>query len=245
MSPPDPARSQTGEAYRALRAAILGGDLAPGLRLSPVELSARFGFGPTPIREALARLAAETLAVAQEQKGYRVPALCGAELRELLGLRLNFEREAMFRSMREGGAAWEARVVAACHLLTRCDAPQPGMPPDAMPPEALALWATRHDDFHRAILDGCQAPWLMRFHGMVVEQIERYRHAILKHRGLPEAEARLQRLLSHEAHLNLRDAVLSGDTARADAALAAHIGETAEIFSAMFEAVAAGLAVSR
>ncbi len=96
-----------------------------------MELSARFGFGPTPIREALARLAAETLAVAQEQKGYRVPALCGAELRELLGLRLNFEREAMFRSMREGGAAWEARVVAACHLLTRCDAPQPGMPPDA------------------------------------------------------------------------------------------------------------------
>lgn len=245
MNPPDPARSQTGEAYRVLRAAILGGVLPPGSRLSPVDLSARFGFGPTPIREALARLAAETLAVAQEQRGYRVPALSGAELRELLGLRLNFEREAMFRSMRDGGAAWEARVVSACHLLTRCDAPEPGMAQDAMPPDALALWAARHDDFHRAILEGCDAPWLMRFHGMVVEQIERYRHAILAHRGMPQAEARLQRLLSHPAHIALRDAVLSGDAARADAALAAHIGETAEIFSAMFEAVAAGLAVSR
>lgn len=239
MSNADKARSQTGEAYRTLRGAIVSGTLAPGERLSPAELSVRFGLGPTPIREALARLAAENLAVAFEQRGYRVAPLSGAELRELLALRLGFERDAMFRSMREGGESWEAGVVAAFHLLARTKAPHPGLAP-----EALALWSQRHDAFHRAIIAGCDAPWLRRFHAMAVEQIERYRIAILRHRGGVAAAARLQRLLSHEDHAALRDAVLSGDEARADAALTAHIGETAEIFAAMFEAYESGRAAA-
>ena len=239
MSEIDKARSQTGEAYRTLRGAIISGELRPGLRLSPAELSARFAFGPTPIREALARLAAENLAVAFEQRGYRVAPLSGSELRELLDLRLGFEREAMFRSMREGGADWEAGVISAFHLLSRTEAPHPGIAP-----AALEDWSRRHDAFHLAIIDGCTAPWLRRFHAMAVEQVERYRVAILRHHGVPVAEARLQRLLSHEEHASLRDAVLSRDTARADAALTAHVGETAEIFAAMFEAYESGLAVA-
>lgn len=239
VSDAEKARSQTGEAYRTLRGAIVSGVLAPGERLSPAELSARFGLGPTPIREALARLAAENLAVAFEQRGYRVAPLSGTELRELLALRLGFEREAMFRSMREGGEVWEANLVAAFHMLARTEAPHPGMTP-----ETLAKWSQRHDAFHLAIIAGCDAPWLRRFHAMAVEQIERYRVAILRHRGVPAAEARLQRLLSHEDHADLRDAVLSRDEARADAALTAHIGETAEIFAAMFEAYESGLAAA-
>jgi DNA-binding GntR family transcriptional regulator len=226
------ARSQSGEAYRALRSAIVAGDLAPGLRLSPAELSARFGLGPTPIREALARLAAENLATAIEQRGYRVAPLSSAELRELLTLRLGFEREAMFRSMSEGGPAWEAELVAAFHLLSRSEAPHPGIAPDA-----LEIWSRRHDAFHIAIIAGCDAPWLRRFHAMAVEQIERYRIAILRQRALPEWEMRLQRLLSHEDHAALRESVLSRDEARADAALSAHISETADTFAAMFENV--------
>ena len=231
MSETEKARSLTGEAYRILRGAIVTGELAPGLRLSPAELSARFGLGPTPIREALARLAAENLAVAFEQRGFRVATLSSVELRELLRLRLGFEREAMFRSMREGGDVWETGIVAAFHLLARAAPPHPGMMP-----EALDLWSQRHDAFHLAVIAGCEAPWLRRFHAMTVEQIERYRVAILRHRGVQEVEARLQRLLSHEDHADLRDAVLSRDEARADACLTAHIGETAVIFADMFEA---------
>ena len=44
-----------------LRAAIVVGELPPGSRLRTAELAARFGVSPTPLREALQRLAAEGL----------------------------------------------------------------------------------------------------------------------------------------------------------------------------------------
>ncbi|KAF0230447.1 MAG: GntR family transcriptional [Beijerinckiaceae bacterium] len=228
------SRSQTGEAYHALRGAIVSGALAAGARLSPADLSTKFGFGPTPIREALARLSAENLALAIEQRGFRVAPLSGVELRELLDLRLGFEREAMFRSMREGGDVWEAGVVAAHHLLMLSAPPHPG----SLPAER-ELWGQRHDAFHLSLIAGCAAPWLKRFHRMTVDQIERYRIAILRQPDAGDARDRLTHLLSHAEHTALRDAVLSRDEARADAALSAHIRDTAEIFAAMFERYAA------
>jgi DNA-binding GntR family transcriptional regulator len=232
----DPAKSRTGEAYRALRGAIVSGDLPPGARLGPADLARRFGLGPTPIREALARLAAENLAIAIEQRGFRVAPLSTAELRELLDLRLGFEKAAMLRSMQEGGDEWEARILSACHLLTRCDEPHAGMPA-----EGVALWSQRHDAFHEAILSGCASPWLSRFHRQCVEQIERYRLAILRRSARfaqgSHGEARIRRLLSHAEHIALRDAVLSRDAARAEAALAAHIGETAAVYGDLFEEI--------
>lgn len=234
----DQAKSRTGEAYRMLRAAIVSSDLAPGARLSPAELATRFDLGPTPVREALARLAAENLAIAIEQRGFRVAPLSTAELRELLDLRLGFERDAMCRSMREGGDDWEARVIAACHLLTRAEAPHADMRP-----EQIALWSQRHDAFHEAILSGCSAPWLMRFHRQSVEQIERYRLAILRQSARfpagSEGAKRLARILSHEDHIALRDAVLSRDEAKASAALTAHIGETGEVYGGLFAQITA------
>ncbi len=228
-------KSQTGEAYRLLREAIVAGRLVPGMRLSPAELSTRFGLGPTPIREALARLAAENLAIAFEQRGFRVAPLSARELRELLDLRLGFEREAMLRSMREGGDNWEAGVVSTCHLLLRCVPPHPGSSPSDM-----AEWSRRHDAFHTAIIAGCEAPWLKRFHRMAVEQIERYRVAILGAHRVGGEPSRLTALLSHEEHARLRDAVLARDEAAAATLLTAHIGESAAIFAALFEGVETG-----
>lgn len=225
-------RSRTGDAYRLMREAIVTGELPPGHRLSPGELSARFGLGPTPIREALSRLAAENLAVAFEQRGFRVAPLSVAELRELLSLRLGFEREALVRAMRAGGDEWEAGIVGAYHLLSLTEPPQPGMP-DA----AVAQWSIRHDAFHLALFAGVEAPWLRRFHRQAVEQIERYRHAILRAGHGASSPARLAALLSHQAHADLRDAVIRRDEAEAIARLDHHVGETAEIFVERFAAL--------
>lgn len=48
-------------AYRALRDAILAGDLEPGARLNQDELARRLGVSRAPIRDALNRLEAESL----------------------------------------------------------------------------------------------------------------------------------------------------------------------------------------
>ena len=47
------------EAYSRIRAAIRGGSLTPGERLTETDLAARFGVSRTPVRQAIARLEAE------------------------------------------------------------------------------------------------------------------------------------------------------------------------------------------
>src|SRR5918995_745215 len=46
-------------AYERIRGYVLGGEIAPGVRLGQVELADRFGISRTPVREALRRLAGE------------------------------------------------------------------------------------------------------------------------------------------------------------------------------------------
>jgi DNA-binding GntR family transcriptional regulator len=59
----NPVRATTlrEEVFRALRRAILAGQLAPGARLQETELAATLGVSRNPVREALARLEAQGL----------------------------------------------------------------------------------------------------------------------------------------------------------------------------------------
>ena len=45
-------------AYENIRADLLAGSFAPDAKLRVEELCARYGLGPTPIREALSRISA-------------------------------------------------------------------------------------------------------------------------------------------------------------------------------------------
>ena len=58
-----------------LRQAILAGALEPDERLITATLSEQFSVSPTPLREALQRLAAEGLVEITPQRGARVAAL--------------------------------------------------------------------------------------------------------------------------------------------------------------------------
>ncbi|HUJ63190.1 MAG TPA: GntR family transcriptional regulator [Kofleriaceae bacterium] len=71
---PLPARtSATSAAERALKAAIVGGELAPGERLPPErELAERFGISRLTLRAALATLAAAGLVTVRQGSGYTV-----------------------------------------------------------------------------------------------------------------------------------------------------------------------------
>src|ERR1041385_1308877 len=59
-------------AHAKLRYAIVEGQLQPGTRLVERELCATFSMGRTPIREALARLAAEGLIESVPNAGFSV-----------------------------------------------------------------------------------------------------------------------------------------------------------------------------
>jgi DNA-binding GntR family transcriptional regulator len=71
--PAPPLRRQ--EAERRLRDAIVRGELAPGEHLTEDELAAWLGISRTPVREALARLAAVGLVELDASRGARVVPL--------------------------------------------------------------------------------------------------------------------------------------------------------------------------
>ncbi|MGG5821458.1 GntR family transcriptional regulator [Falsiroseomonas sp. HW251] len=60
------------EAYDRIRDAIRDGSLAPGLRLTEIELATRVGASRTPVRQAIARLEAEGLLTRDPRRGLAV-----------------------------------------------------------------------------------------------------------------------------------------------------------------------------
>ncbi|MCU1529650.1 MAG: hypothetical protein JWP75_3413 [Frondihabitans sp.] len=81
-------------AYSILRGDILDWSLRPGAVLAEVEQSLRLGISRTPVREALARLAADGLVEPLGGRGLVVTPVSDANVVELFELRSALERQA-------------------------------------------------------------------------------------------------------------------------------------------------------
>ena len=75
----------------ALRAAMISGQLEPGVVYSAPTLANTFGVSATPVREAMLDLAKEGLVEAVRNKGFRVTELSDRDLDELTELRMLIE----------------------------------------------------------------------------------------------------------------------------------------------------------
>lgn len=71
----------------ALRAALITGEMRPGMVYSAPVLAAQFGVSATPVREAMLDLAKEGLVEAVRNKGFRVTELSDRDLDELTEIR--------------------------------------------------------------------------------------------------------------------------------------------------------------
>lgn len=71
----------------ALRAALVTGEMRPGVVYSAPVLAAQFGVSATPVREAMLDLAKEGLVEAVRNKGFRVTELSERDLDELTQIR--------------------------------------------------------------------------------------------------------------------------------------------------------------
>jgi DNA-binding GntR family transcriptional regulator len=89
-------------AHEALLEAILDGDSQPGSRLEIRDIADRLAMSPTPVREALAKLATQGLTVLDANRGYRVAGiLTRREFHELLAARRVIE----IGALRQGQAS--------------------------------------------------------------------------------------------------------------------------------------------
>ncbi len=85
----------TEQIYDLLKQRVIDGEFAPGQRLNIDALAMELQVSNIPVREALARLAAEKLAVQEPYKGYTVvPLLTLDRLHHLLDTRLLIETHA-------------------------------------------------------------------------------------------------------------------------------------------------------
>ncbi|MEU2128644.1 GntR family transcriptional regulator [Streptomyces sp. NPDC018352] len=86
----------------ALRAALIAGELRPGVIYSAPALAADFGVSATPVREAMLDLAREGLVEAVRNKGFRITELTEQDLDDFTELRVMIEVPTIGRIARMG-----------------------------------------------------------------------------------------------------------------------------------------------
>lgn len=210
------AASLTSEAYHRIRADVLACRLQPGERIRINELCEQYEFSLGAVREALSRLVAESLVVAEPQKGFRVAPISLAELKDLTDMRVEVEAECLRRSIQHGDVAWESRLVAVYHQLSKT--------PERAKGDVQRLndaWGDLHSDFHETLVSACDSEWRLRIRRILYAQAERYRQY-----SVPLAKK--TRDLSKE-HREIMEAAIGRDSRRAVRLLSEHIEETTRI----------------
>ncbi|MBW8269638.1 GntR family transcriptional regulator [Caldovatus aquaticus] len=119
---PPPDETLAERAYQALEEEIVTLRLPPGEVVSEALLSARLGFGRTPVREALQRLARERLVRILPRRGIVVAAVDVREQLRLLEVRRELERLLARLAARRADPAQRARFAAIAEGMDRAAA---------------------------------------------------------------------------------------------------------------------------
>jgi len=208
--------SLTEQAYRRLRDNLLTCRLVPGERINIKDVSDNLGFSLGAVREALSRLTSEGFVVLDDARGFRAEPISIADMTDLVMARSDIEGQCLRRAIERGGLDWESTIVSAAHRLSKT----PTRDPD-MPERLNEDYAEAHGDFHHALVDACDSPWLLRMREWLYAQSERYRYLTV-----PLATG--ERDLVHE-HAEIVEATLARDADRAVALLRSHLEATARL----------------
>jgi DNA-binding GntR family transcriptional regulator len=218
MTTPSQSRSQAQDAYAYLRRAVLACEFAPGAKILVGEICERLGVSSGSVREALSRLTAEDLVVAEPQRGFRAAPISVDDLIDLTRARSKVEALCLTESIARGDLAWESGVLAAHHRLANT-----AMYEASAGRRLSQAWSRVHRDFHEALAAGCDSRWLLRVRAMLYEQSERYRHM-----SVPFDEAGRDVAAEHKA---IFDAAMARDAATAERLIREHIETTTRIIA--------------
>jgi DNA-binding GntR family transcriptional regulator len=197
------------QVYQVLRKDLLNGRMAPGERLKVVELSIRFEWSQSVVREALARLAENGLVVATPQRGFRVRELSVQDIQELTEARVQIESMTLGFAIARGDIQWESAVLASHHLLENT--------PVALDDGQFNQdWRERHQAFHRALLSGCGNAHLEAVSADLRDCAELYRRPYWSLTDDSERDVGTE-------HRVLKELTLARETDAAVALLRAHI----------------------
>ena len=197
------------QVYRALLGAILERRLRPGARLTLDDLAAQLKVSRTPVRDAVARLAAEGLVQTAGRRGFCVPVLSAEELSELYDLRLMCELFAVEQGIGNLTPALLAEMTAlaeSCLEIVRAE--------DSSAVLALAL---QDKAMHELIVGLAGNRRLSEFYERLSIHVQTYRAGYYPVRG-PDMEPLFRR-----EHGDILAALQAGEVGAAKEAVRAHI----------------------
>jgi DNA-binding GntR family transcriptional regulator len=199
--------TQAIQAYNALRDMILRCELKPGSAINDRLLTEKLGFGRTPLREALLRLAGERLVLFQRNQLIEVAPVGLSEINDLYTLRLHLERLA-WRLWLEGAS--DAQIDRLAHTFDSV----PALAKEGDVEGLLLL----DFDFHSQVYQECANPFLTQalynLSGLT------YRLWFMTNTNDVKAQAATAR-----SHGPIIEAVRKRDVAALDAEIARHIAE--------------------
>lgn len=210
-SDPTPETGSEGQSqepvYRALREALMRGDVRPGERMVVKRISDQYGAGVLPVRHALQRLVGEGALSDEPYRGARVPIRSVDELLDLRRVRCAIEGQA---------AAWAAQSVTGDELrrLHRLQTQMKEMIQTSQP-EHYLNW---NYQFHFTVYRAARSP-------LLIPMIER-----LWLRAGPYLNAMRTDLtlgVGLDTHEMMLDALARGDSAAARLAIETEISEAA------------------
>lgn len=149
-----------------LRRAVLDGRLAAGERLNMGALSEMLDVSPTPLREALQRLAGNGLITLSPQRGAYVTKLTSTDLADIYHLRLLLEPKAAEEAARRVTDESRARIAEAHSVLATTYG--------ATVSDIVAREAA-HREFHVAVVENCGSPRMLRVVAELLDHSARYR----------------------------------------------------------------------
>jgi DNA-binding GntR family transcriptional regulator len=200
----------------ALRAAIIAGQMRPGVLYSVPTLAERFGVSATPVREAMLDLAKEGLVDSVRNKGFRVTELADKDLDDITQLRALIEvpTVAQLAPVITEAAVEELRPIAQSIIDSASDGD-------------LIRYLEEDRCFHLRLLALAGNPRLV--------DVVRDLRAQTRLYGLDQLVEQDRLTASAAEHSELLDALVAHDAAWTEAVMRRHIGHVRGIWAAVPE----------
>lgn len=205
-------------AYRALRDAILSGQIPPGTKLKIEELQRRYSLSSSPLREALNRLTGEGYVIADQRRGFRAARISRGDLDDITKFRLVIEVQAFIESVERGASDWERNIQEA---LTQLEYAAQRSAPES--PGLSTHWIQKHKEFHMALVAACSSRRQIETCSSLFDQSQRYRNIAARHRVSARSGG--------AEHKRILQAALDRDKRAAGTLLYEHIQKTAQYVS--------------
>lgn len=190
----------TNYCYKSLKEAIIRGEFKPGQKLRIAKLKSYLNVGPTPIREALSRLASSGLVGNEANKGFFVKNVSEAEVRDIYATFNKIELLALNQAIELGDSSWEGNILGSLHKLSVVE--------KSSSPVDSESWLLLNYEFHRSLIAACNSPCLLKIREDIYQLFDRYCHlsVLINEDTL---------LLNHNAHCEIARAVIGRNKSKA------------------------------